>query len=396
MDGLALEVGDPMTGNEIAVRKAHAVPLVLLLWMIDIDHGVWGHAEIGGLDGAEVLLVGLGVCRVLVEQIGCAGLDLADEDLGPQLLGGHGLAGLALGLVTGIQSIEGLAVDIGQAWGLVGAEETPLTVGLHAAHEEIGDPQRVEQIAGLLLLGARVRLHAQKGLDIGVPGLQIDGEGAVATPALVDVAGRVVEHAEHGHQAVGAPVRAGDVRAGCADIVDRKTDAAGILGDLGAVLEGVEDAVDAVVLHGHEVAAGELGALGGGIEESGGGVREGLAAHEIVGLLNSGEGRGAVNADGDTQPHILGRLCQTRGRSHEIAALERLEAEVVEQKVTAGVDHGVQSGRVIRDVGTDLCIQRVQRRHSGTEGGGSRTLCVAQNNAARQGRPIWMGGNVRD
>ena len=90
------------------------------------------------------------------------------------------------------------------------AEQTPVTAGLHATHEEIGNPHGVEQIACTLLLRAGVGLELQKGLDIRVPRLQIDGEAAAAPTSLVDVTRRVVEDAEHGDETVGDAIRASD------------------------------------------------------------------------------------------------------------------------------------------------------------------------------------------
>jgi hypothetical protein len=88
-----------------------------------------------------------------------------------------------------------------------------------------------------------------------VPGLEVDGDGALAlSAALVHVAGGVVEHAEHWHDAVGVAVGAADVRVRRADVVDRQADAAGVLGDHGALLERVVDTVDGVFLHGQQEA----------------------------------------------------------------------------------------------------------------------------------------------
>lgn len=62
--------------------------------------------------------------------------------------------------------------------------------------------------------------------NIRVPRLEVDGEGAGSLVAtLVDIAGRVVEDLEHGDNAVRIPVRAGNVRAGRANVVDVESDA---------------------------------------------------------------------------------------------------------------------------------------------------------------------------
>lgn len=48
-------------------------------------------AQVGALDGAQVLLVGLAVAGVLVQHVGVAGLDLGLQDREPQLLGADDL-----------------------------------------------------------------------------------------------------------------------------------------------------------------------------------------------------------------------------------------------------------------------------------------------------------------
>ena len=65
--------------------------------------------------------------------------------------------------------------------------------------------------------------------DVGVPRLEVHRERALAlAAALVDVARRVVEDAEHRHNPVRRAVRAADVRVGRADVVHRKADASGV------------------------------------------------------------------------------------------------------------------------------------------------------------------------
>ena len=55
-----------------------------------------------------------------------------------------------------VELVEALAPCLGQAGGLVGAEEAPVLIGLDAAHEQVVDPQTVEQVAGTGLLLACV------------------------------------------------------------------------------------------------------------------------------------------------------------------------------------------------------------------------------------------------
>lgn len=69
-------------------------------------------AEVGTLDGAQVLLVRLLVARVLVEHVGRARLHLRLHDRVPQLLGPDLLAEAALLFVLLIQRLELLAVNL--------------------------------------------------------------------------------------------------------------------------------------------------------------------------------------------------------------------------------------------------------------------------------------------
>ena len=170
-------------------------------------------AEVGRADGAEVLLVGLAVARVFEEHVRVAGFNLRLEDGEPELLRLDRLLTLALGLVLGVQRFELLAPAIGEAGGFVGAEQGPLAVGLDAFHEQIVGPEAVEEVTRARLFFAVVLAEVEPVEDVGVPRLEVDGERAFAfAAALVDVAGGVVEDAEHGDDPVGGSVGAADVR----------------------------------------------------------------------------------------------------------------------------------------------------------------------------------------
>lgn len=47
-------------------------------------------------------------------------------------------------------------------------------------HEEVGDPHGVEEVPGALKLVAVVLLEVEEGHDVGVPWLQVHGDGALA------------------------------------------------------------------------------------------------------------------------------------------------------------------------------------------------------------------------
>ena len=67
-----------------------------------------------------------------------------------------------LSLVLGVERLKLLAPAVCEARRLVGAEERPLRVVLHAPHEQVGDPEPVEEVAraGLLL---RSKQHVAGG-----------------------------------------------------------------------------------------------------------------------------------------------------------------------------------------------------------------------------------------
>ena len=136
--------------------------------------------------------------------------------------------------------------------------------------------------------------------DICMPRLKINCNRALALPTtLVDVPGRIVEDAEHGHDAVGDPIGPLDLRAIRADVRAVDADTPGPLGDLGALLERVIDALDAVILHGHQEAAGHLRAWAAAIKKRRSCVGEILLGHQVVGRLDALLVR-PMDADGHT------------------------------------------------------------------------------------------------
>ena len=268
------------------------------------ENGLGGHAQIRRLDGAEILLVRLGVGRILVQQIGCAGLDLAVEDALPEFAGLDLLAPPPLPLVALIEVLEGRAPDVGEARGLGGAKERPRLVRLDPLHEEVGNPKGVEEVPGPLLLGSRRELEFEKVLDVGVPGLEVNGKGAVALGALVDVAGRGVEIAEHRDNARGGAAVARNVGPTGPDIVNVEADAAGVLANLGTVAQGLVNSGDAVARHLEEVARRHLGPGSPRIKQGRRGVDELLGGEKGVGLEDLVDARGAPSmARGSPKRH---------------------------------------------------------------------------------------------
>ena len=65
--------------------------------------------------------------------------------------------------------------------------EGPVPIRLDPLHEEVGDPEGVEEVAGAVLLLARVLLAVEEVKDVCMPRLQIDGKrpGALTTTTLM-------------------------------------------------------------------------------------------------------------------------------------------------------------------------------------------------------------------
>ena len=63
--------------------------------------------------------------------------------------------------------------------------QRPDPVGLDSLHEEVGNPESVEQVSGALLLLAVVLAEVQELEDVGVPRLQVDGKRAWALVAAL-------------------------------------------------------------------------------------------------------------------------------------------------------------------------------------------------------------------
>ena len=137
--------------------------------------------------------------------------------------------------------------------------EGPVAVFFYAFHEEVWNPECVEEVACALFFFTMVFLEVEKIKDVGMPRLDVDGERTFALAAtLVNVACGVIEDAKHWYNAVRGAVCAFDVRTCGADVVDGQTNAAGRLRDLCTRLKGVVDAADAVFFHGKQEARRHL------------------------------------------------------------------------------------------------------------------------------------------
>ena len=318
-------------------------------------------AEVGGADGAEVLLVGFLVGSVLVEHVGRTGFDLCFDDFVPDDPGRHRFAGHASALVVFVHGLEFSTVNVLKTGALVGAEEGPVAVVFHALHEQVGRPHGVEEVASAHLFLAVVLLEVEELEDVGVPRFKVHGDGTLAlATALVDVASRVVEDTKHGDDAVGGAVGALDVGTLRADVVDGKTDATSRLRNQSALLQGVVNAVEGIVLHRQQEARGHLRHGGAGVEQGWGGVGEVALAHQVVGV----EGFldvGVVNAHRHAHQHVLRSLSHLAVEFEQVGALEGLESEVVVVVVAVVVDviveHlGVRHDDLIHFLRDERCV----------------------------------------
>jgi hypothetical protein len=172
-------------------------------------------------------------------------------------------------VLGGSASSKGAAVEVVEVGTLVGAEEGPGAAGLHALHEEVGNPVGRVHVVGAAAVVAGVLAELEELEDVVVPGLEVGAAGALALAALVDGDELVVVQLEEGDDALGFAVGAGDVGAGAADAGPGAAEAAGPLGEEGVFGDAaIHDALDAVV-DVVEVAGRELGVERAGVEERG-------------------------------------------------------------------------------------------------------------------------------
>eukprot|EP00438_Fugacium_kawagutii_P014958 Skav234160 [mRNA] locus=scaffold572:66643:67359:- [translate_table: standard] len=114
---------------------------------------IWGGvlndlcAQIGAMDGAQVLLVGLPIAVVFVQHVGRARLHLGLQNPEPQVLSLDGLSTFASCFQFDIEPFEVFSPQIHQTFAslgvesLIGTEQGPILVLLHSLHEEIRDPK---------------------------------------------------------------------------------------------------------------------------------------------------------------------------------------------------------------------------------------------------------------
>ena len=76
-----------------------------------------------------------------------------------------------------VELLKLLPPHLVQTGTLVGAHQRPVAIVLHPLHEEVRDPEGIEQVSSPWLLLPSVLLQVQELEDVGMPRLKVDGKG---------------------------------------------------------------------------------------------------------------------------------------------------------------------------------------------------------------------------
>ena len=113
------------------------------------------------------------------------------------------LPGAACFLIPSVERLKLLSPALKEARALVRAHERPISVLLHSLHEEVGDPERVEEVSRPILLCAIIFAELKELVNVGMPWLKVDSEGALAlATTLIHIACCVVKHLQHWHETI--------------------------------------------------------------------------------------------------------------------------------------------------------------------------------------------------
>lgn len=149
---------------------------------------------------------------VLVQHVRGPCFYLAVYDCLPEFVGLESLATFALLLISLIEFLEIFSITFIESLSFIRAKKSPLTIVSDSLHEQVGDPESVEQVPGPLLLLPMILFELQKLEDVSVPRLQVYRERSLSlTPALVHIPSRLIEHLQHRHQSVRVAICALDV-----------------------------------------------------------------------------------------------------------------------------------------------------------------------------------------
>mmetsp|Transcript_75449 Transcript_75449/g.211528 ORF Transcript_75449/g.211528 Transcript_75449/m.211528 type:complete len:224 (+) Transcript_75449:1709-2380(+) len=182
-----------------------------------------------------------------------------------------------------------------------------------------------------------------------MPGFKVNGDTSLALAAsLIDISRRVVEDTQHGHNSIGGTVGTANVRGRSPDVVNGDSNASGILGNDGTVLERVIDSINRVFLHGEQKARTHLWVLTSRIKEGGSGMGKVLAREHVVGF-NGLFNVISVDSNGHAHQHHLWAFRDASVQLQEVGLFQSLESKVVVFKITGGDNGIVQAILVLHD-----------------------------------------------
>lgn len=139
-----------------------------------------------------------------------------------------------------------------------------------------------------------------------MPRLQVHGNRPLALSSpLVNVARGIVKDAQHRYNTVGATIRASNIRALSADLVNRNTNTPCVLGNDCTVLERVINALDAIPLDVEQKAARKLLLNRASTKQGRSCMGHQALGKRIIGLLDRIEMR-HVNRNRYAHKHVLG------------------------------------------------------------------------------------------
>ena len=322
-------------------------------------------AEVGAVDHACVR-IGVGaVHRVAHEGERRARLHGALEHEAYDVLDAHGALGdarvghallvAALPLLAKVV-LEGVALH---GEDVVRAHEVPGLVEILLGHlpEQVGVADGREDVVRLHAVVSVVGAQLQELGQVAVPGIEVDGHGALAHAQLVHGHGGVVDDADPTDHAAGRALEAAYAPALGANLAQVHAHAAAVLGDLGEVVDAAVDPLQAVG-HGVDETARELVEGLARVGQRGRGHGDLEARQHVVEAAHPREanGRGGLGAGGgdvrgaglvlalvhgeverDAEEHLLRALERlVTVRADDVALEEKVEARVGEQVVALG------------------------------------------------------------
>ena len=315
-------------------------------------------AEIRRVDDAAVILRGTDIAGVLEGDPRVTGLEEHREHFLPELEGLDfltlDLALLGERLVFDIAFFEGAAVEVVKILHFIGAKERPRAAGLHALHEEIGNPIRRVHVVRAAAVIAGVLTQLEEFKDVVVPRLQVGAAGTLALAALVDGDELVVVELQERNDALGFAVGAGNVRAGATDCRPRTAEATGPFGEEGvfgdaAIHDALEGIVDVV-----EIAGRELRVQRAGVKQR---RRAGTEAAALVEFVEAGDAGFAVAFFVEHQAHRYAHPEELRGLDalrillrfvdDQITIVHCLNAEEVELEVGRRIEDGGEFREIV-------------------------------------------------